>query len=899
MKKFLFIFGLLYFGAASLALSASTITWTAATAGYWGNSANWSGGVVPGSGDLVIFSASSTANATINQNANVSRITITSGYTGLITPTSTHTITVGAGGFSQSGGTLKGGPGAITVNGAFNLNSGGTFISTPGKLYLYGSSTFAGIFQNNSGTVILGATSTTITGSSTFNDLWLGDGSSNNFNITVATGTVLTVQASTTFATDNSMVYLLGGGEIDAGGDVFQNNYTSGTTPSSTFNFVLNGAGTQTMSDYGLYNLFVPSVTINKSSGAVDFIGSIDVTGNWVNNASSSVTMNPGTSTVGFIASSPTSSFAITGSSTFYNLNFSSNISGNGISATVSSGTFTVQNDLMMSAMSAPIQLLGGATINVLGNIDGGSSGLGSSSLLYATGTASIVLNGTGTQILDNNIGAGGVLYLPDLTVSKLSGVAYVANSPSITGNVVVNQSELSMATGSTPQTVEIYGKTTVASGAILSDYAKASSTIVLGARVTNNGLVFFDGSEFSCSSSTPNGVILNSTTTGQRVPWVGSGNFVMRYINVEDQGGTSPILVWDGTNSGNVAGNWTFSSGNPVPELIQTSTASGGSGTSQLTLPAFGFQPRVGDLILVAVSARNQSITAPTDNASNTYTLVASSTFGSSPSYALSLYYAKNIMTTSSLAVTAHGTGGAGSMLSASAFEYTGMDTSSTFDQYSANTDTSGSATSLTSFSVTGQSENELYFGTMTFSASTTASSGTGWVGEAGAIGNNATQALYNEDVASSSFLTTAATWTSATATSYAAIMGVFRSPYSPGFAASGTLDSVTFDTGISGGAQLNSFIWQGNTPSNSSVDFQFAVSNSSIGPWNFEGPDGTANTYFSGTPGTPIDFVSTNSGYGLFNGYRYFRYRVSLFSNSTFMYTPTVSQVTVNWSP
>lgn len=898
MRKFLFIFGLLYFGAASLALSASIITWTAASAGYWSAGGNWSGNAVPVSGDLVIFSASSTANITVNQNANVSGITITAGYTGLMTPTSTHTITVGAGGFSQSGGTLRGGPGAITVNGPFSLNSGGTFISTSGNLYLYGSSTFAGVFQNNSGTVILGATSTTITGSSTFNNLWLGDGSSNNFNITVATGTVLTVQASTTFATNYSMVYLLGGGEIDAGGDVFQNNYTSGTIPTSTFNFVLNGASTQTMSDSGFYNLIVPSITINKSSGAVNLRGSIDVTGNWTNNASSSVTMNPGTSTVGFIASSPSRSFAITGSSTFYNLNFSSNLSGNEISATVSSGTFTVQNDLMMSANSAPIQLLGTGTINVAGNIDGGAAGSGSSSLLYATGTASIVLNGTGTQIIDNDI-SGGILFLPDLTVAKPSGVAYVTNSPNITGNVTLNQGELRLAMGSVAQTVEIDGRTTIASGAILSDYPNSSSTIVLGSRVTNSGLVFFDGAEYSCVSSTPNGVILNSTTTGQRVPWVGSGNFVMRYVNVEDQGGTAPISVWDGTNSGDVAANWTFSNGNPVPELIQTSTASGGSGTSQITLPSFGFQPRAGDLILVAVSGRNQSITTPTDNASNTYTLAASSTFGSSPSYALSLYYAKNITTTSSLAVTAHGGGGSGSMLSASAFEYTGMDAFSTFDQYSANTDTSGSATLLTSFSATGRSANELYFGTMTFSASTTASYGTGWSGEVGAIGNSATQALYNEDVASSSLLTTAATWTSATATSYAAIMGIFRSPYTLGYAPSGTLESAIFDTGVSGGAQLNSFIWQGSTPSNSSVDFQFAASNSPAGPWNFEGSDGTANSYFSGMHGTSINFVSTNSGYGLFNGYRYFRYRAILFSSSADIYTPIVTQVTVNWSP
>jgi hypothetical protein len=108
-----------------------------------------------------------------------------------------------------------------------------------------------------------------------------------------------------------------------------------------------------------------------------------------------------------------------------------------------------------------------------------------------------------------------------------------------------------------------------------------------------------------------------------------------------------------------------------------------------------------------------------------------------------------------------------------------------------------------------------------------------------------------------------------------------------------------VTFNTGDTSGAQLNSFIWQGSTPSNSSVRFQFAVSNASRGPWNFEGPDGTINTYFSGNAGVPVSFLSTAQGYALFNGYQYFRYRVTLFADLADLYTPTVTQVSVNWSP
>jgi len=122
-----------------------------------------------------------------------------------------------------------------------------------------------------------------------------------------------------------------------------------------------------------------------------------------------------------------------------------------------------------------------------------------------------------------------------------------------------------------------------------------------------------------------------------------------------------------------------------------------------------------------------------------------------------------------------------------------------------------------------------------------------------------------------------------------------------------SGYLDSQTFDAGIAGGTQLNSVLWHGFLPVGTAVGFQFAVSNSSSGPWNFTGPDGISNStssywgaYVAPSSSIPLTNPSISTvGYGLYNNFRYFRYRITLFSNAAQTMTPRVDDVIVNWSP
>lgn len=118
-------------------------------------------------------------------------------------------------------------------------------------------------------------------------------------------------------------------------------------------------------------------------------------------------------------------------------------------------------------------------------------------------------------------------------------------------------------------------------------------------------------------------------------------------------------------------------------------------------------------------------------------------------------------------------------------------------------------------------------------------------------------------------------------------------ESTWTPSLTASGYLESDTFDTGSSS-SQLNSVVWQGTEPAGTNVEFQFAVSNSSSGPWNaanFTGPDGTSLSYWD--PLGPGDPESLGSSY---TNFRYFRYLIYLTTgNGT---SPTVTSVSVNWS-
>ena len=81
----------------------------------------------------------------------------------------------------------------------------------------------------------------------------------------------------------------------------------------------------------------------------------------------------------------------------------------------------------------------------------------------------------------------------------------------------------------------------------------------------------------------------------------------------------------------------------------------------------------------------------------------------------------------------------------------------------------------------------------------------------------------------------------------------------------ATGTLESSTFDTGT-GVTNYTILSWQPTSQSASTtLEFQVAANNDNA-TWNYVGPDGTANTYFT-TPGQDMGSVLDNS--------EFFRYK------------------------
>jgi prepilin-type N-terminal cleavage/methylation domain-containing protein len=93
----------------------------------------------------------------------------------------------------------------------------------------------------------------------------------------------------------------------------------------------------------------------------------------------------------------------------------------------------------------------------------------------------------------------------------------------------------------------------------------------------------------------------------------------------------------------------------------------------------------------------------------------------------------------------------------------------------------------------------------------------------------------------------------------------------------------SPTIDIGTSSNSKIISLRWEPiNQPDNTEIKFQIAFNNDNLS-WNFIGPDGTSDSYFTSSP---INLSNIT------NGYRYFKFKAYLSTNNENQ-TPTLEKV------
>src|SRR3989344_3065824 len=116
----------------------------------------------------------------------------------------------------------------------------------------------------------------------------------------------------------------------------------------------------------------------------------------------------------------------------------------------------------------------------------------------------------------------------------------------------------------------------------------------------------------------------------------------------------------------------------------------------------------------------------------------------------------------------------------------------------------------------------------------------------------------------------------------------GVRLSQFNNVYAQQGTLTSSTFDTGTDE-TLYTTLIWQPTSQDPSTeIKFQIAANNDSdAATWDFLGPDGTSNSYYT-VPGTTIHSSA--------NGKRYLRYKAFLLTQDTAK-TPVLTSININY--
>lgn len=525
--RVLAIAGLLWMLHSSTVLAVGVdYTWVGGTSSSWSEPTNWSPNGIPGTDalDTVTFDTNQ-VDCNIDRNISVAGITLTSNYTHTLTQTSTYTITIGANGYSQAGGTFQGGSGAITSS-TFTL-SGGTFNSTSGTFTINASSgtiwnsSASGTFNHRNGTVSIngGNTSTSVAADVIFNNLTIALSDSGK-SLSMTSSDIFIVTGIFTFNTGH-----INNGTIESRGDVL----LGANSGSGSFTLSFLTAGNQSIS--GISGANLGKIYINKPSGEVSIAGGIDFHTRGITLESGTFISTSGTLYVEYSASgywthtggtfnhnygtvsSICLSFTLDLTETFYNFTAAS-----GNTTFIPAGkTLIVQNNFTNSGS------ISSGIVQAQGNVVIGASAAGGTALLQFTGSN----NQTYTD-------SGGTKTTGAVTVNKTGGALNLASNLNYSAagqtftleNGTINQGSYIMTFRNYTQTGGIFNG---GSG-----------------NITLSGVYTLNGGTFNSTS----GVISNSTAASGLV-WATEGG-IFNHNN-----GTVSIYVSSyGTETVNVNNN-------------------------------------------------------------------------------------------------------------------------------------------------------------------------------------------------------------------------------------------------------------------------------------------------------------------------------------------------------
>jgi hypothetical protein len=524
------------------------ITWTGATGdNLWSTAGNWTNNTIPGASDIAIFNnavcVGLNCNAQINSNLSIRGMTLQATYPGILNQNSSRTLTIGTGGFFQSGGTFTGGDAAVTMNGAFNL-SGGTYTATSGLWTQSANMTISGapVFNHNSGSWTTSSTITIVpNGINLNNTSFAACGLSQNLS-----GGTIIVSGTLTLSSQNCAVGTVNNGIIEARGDVVsvsQGRY-------GTASIKINGTGAQNLNGASGTNSRFLAIEVDKSSGTLTLLNTILVYGNWI---VTNGTVDAGTSDLRF----KDSGNIVPANVDYYRIHFA----GCGDSFNLGGGTIKVLDSLTFDGEGCVTAGVNNGTIDSRGDI----------SISYGgkNGTAVLVIDGTGSQtITGNNLGT-----LPPTTINKVSGTLFLVNTIFLSGNWTYVSGVIDVGTSTlyfngtatiTPGPIEYYGITLAGCGI---SYNLNNETLIVNGPFTvhgnscgvgqiNSGNILIRSDMTIVSTGKLGSAVLKIDGTGSQT-LTGSVNGAVSNLTIEKSAGTLTLA-----STIFITGNYTYTSG-------------------------------------------------------------------------------------------------------------------------------------------------------------------------------------------------------------------------------------------------------------------------------------------------------------------------------------------------